>query len=152
MIIPLRARHTVDVFEFFNRITDKYFDGYITSDKKRIFLRKNWDLIEKIIKKQEVYGLFNSELKAILIILKDKGFRPYIKILAEDTEYASQLLKFLLWNFSEIELFCKLKKQNPLIEIYKRHGFLSIGDRGSELLLCKKAIKTIREIQSKDGD
>jgi len=152
MIERLRIKNTADVIEFLSRVPDKYQDCYVTVDKQRLFLKKNWSLIEKIIKKQSIYGLFNSELKAILIILKDKGFRPYIKILAEDNKHARYILKFLLWNFTNEELFCKLKKQNPLVEICKRHGFLSIGDRGSELLLCKKAIKSLREIKPKDGE
>jgi hypothetical protein len=152
MIERLRAKNTADIIEFLNRVPDKYQDCYVTIDKQRIFLNRKWDLIEKVIKKQNVYGLFNSELKAILIVVQDKGFRPYIKILSEDNKHARQILKFLLWNFQNVELFCKLKKQNPLVEICKRHGFLSIGDRGSELLLCKKAIKPLRELKPKDGE
>ena len=111
MIERLKVENNIDVYDFLSRINDKYEDTYITKEKERHFLKNNWSLIERILEKQECYGLFKNGLKAIMIIVRDKGFRPYIKLLAENSRYTIDMLKFLKWNFSEKDLYFKLKKQ-----------------------------------------
>lgn len=128
----------MDIVEFLQRVTDKYEDFYVTINKKRIFLKNNFSLIEKLLKQQEIYALVNKEIKAMIMIYREKGFRPYIKILAEDKDSATGLFKFLGWNFSDKEFYCKLKKDNPMTDVCLRNGFMSIGNRGSEILLIKK--------------
>jgi hypothetical protein len=150
MIYRLGIKNKIDLYDFFNRIEDKYEDTYITINKERRFLKKNWYLIEKLLQKQEVYGLFNKGLFGILIVLHEKGFRPYCKILAENSKYTIDLLKYLKWNFMDKELFAKLKINNPLIENLKRCGFVNIGMRGKEILLQKKEIKQLYKITPKD--
>jgi hypothetical protein len=108
-------------------------------------------LIKKILKYQEVYGLFQGSLKGILMIYRDKGFRPYVKLLVENSKFTIDLLKFLKWNFSEADLYFKLKRDNPLTEQIKKTGFTMIGDRGKELLFFKKGIKTLYKLTPKDN-
>ena len=86
-----------------------------------------------------------------MIIVKEKGFRPYVKLLAENSKYTIDMLKFLKWNFSEIDLYFKLKKENPLTETIKRTGFVMIGDRGRELLFLKKGMKQLYKLTPKDN-
>jgi len=150
MIVRLLKKNSVDVYEFLSRINDRYEDTYITVNKERKFLKKDWSLIEKVLEKQEVHGLFQNGLKAIMIIFKEKGFRPYVKLLSENSKYTIDMLKFLKWNFFEKDLYMKLKKENPLSEQIKKTGFVMIGNRGRELLFYKKGMKQLFEIIPKD--
>ena len=150
MIKKLKIQNKIDVYEFLSRINDRYEDTYITVNKERKFLKKDWSLIEKVLQKQEVYGLFQNGLKVIMIIFKEKGFRPYVKLLSENSKYTIDMLKFLKWNFFEKDLYMKLKKENPLSEQIKKTGFVMIGNRGRELLFYKKGMKQLFEIIPKD--
>jgi len=149
MIEKLNYKNLYDVFEYLGRVEDNYFDFYITLDKKRIFLRNNLYIINKILKTQEVYGLFDNELNGLLLIYREKGYRPYIKILSKNKD--SFLIKFLNWNFKDKDLYCKLKKENELCSLLRKCGFMKIGDRGKEVLLFRKGIKILDKIIPKDN-
>lgn len=150
MIEKLKQKNLEDLIEFFDRVNDIYSDFYITKEKNRLFFKNNWELIEKTLKYQEVYGIYNSELKGLLIIIRDKGYRPYVKLLAENRKYTIDLLKWFRWNFSEQTLFFKLKKNNPLSQTILKTGFVKIANRGQEELFCKKGIKQVYKIIPKD--
>jgi len=149
MIERLKKKNLIDIFEFTHRVSDVYQDFYITVDKTRTFL-KNYQTITKVIDRQEVYGLFEKDLQGILLIYREKGFRPYIKILASSRDNQLNLIKFLIWNFSNQDLYIKLKKRNSLSQIIQRYGFIFQGDRGEEILLFRKGEKSIRKIGDKD--
>jgi hypothetical protein len=150
MIQKLKIQNKIDVYDFLSRINDKYEDFFITKEKERHFLKNNWALIEKILKYQECFGLFDNGLKAVMFIVRDKGFRPYTKLLAENSKYTIDLLKFLKWNYFEKDLYFKLKKENPLSQMIIKTGFIKIGDRGRELLFYKKGLKQLYKIIPKD--
>jgi hypothetical protein len=150
MIQKLKIQNKIDMYEFLSRIPDKFEDFYLTKNKARHFLKNNWSLIEEVLKKQEIYGLDNNGLKAILIIVKDKGFRPYVKLLAENSKYTIDMLKFLRWTYFEKDLYAKFKKENPLSTMIIKTGFIKIGDRGKELLFYKKGLKQLFKITPKD--
>lgn len=151
MIERLKEKNLIDVYDFLEKNEDSFEDFYITKEKQRIFLKKNWSLIKKILKYHECYGLFDKELKGIIIIVKDKGFRPYVKLLAENKKYIIDLLKYLKWNFLEQDLYMKLKINNPLVEQIKKTGFLKIGMRGKEILFFKRRIKQLYPLIPKDN-
>lgn len=151
MIKRLNKKNLIDLIDFLNNIQDKYDDMYITENKDRKFLKNNWSLIEKILGKQECYGLFDNGIKVLLIIIHDKGFRPYVKLLAENSKYTIDMLKFLKWTYFEKDLYFKLKKSNPLSQIIKKTGFIKIGDRGSEDLFFKKGLKQLYPLTPKDN-
>jgi hypothetical protein len=150
MIQKLKLHDKTDVYEFLLRVTDRYEDFFITKEKERHFLKNNWILIEKTLKYQECYGLFDNGLKVVMIIIKDKGFRPYVKLLAENFKYTIDMLKFLRWTYFEKDLYFKLKKDNPLSTMIIKTGFIKIGDRGRELLFFKKGLKQLYPITPKD--
>lgn len=150
MVQRLKVKHTLDIYDFLSRINDQYKDFYITKEKERHFLKNNLYLIEKVLKYQECYGLFNDNLKGILFIVRDKGYRPYVKLLAENSKYTIDLLKYLKWNFLETNLYFKLKKDNPLSRFIFKTGFIKIGDRGREVLFFKKGIKQLHKLTPKD--
>jgi len=136
MIIRLQEKHYTDILIFIKETNDKYNDFYITKNKQRIFFL-NTNFIKNIIKNQEIYGLFENELVGLFLIYREKGFRPYIKIIGKNYNIEEKLIKFLSWNFSELELFAKVKKYNSLNRLLQKYGFIFTGDRGQEILLIK---------------
>jgi len=152
VITRINYKKSIDVYETINRIKDAYQDFYVTINKARVFLN-NWHIIKKILNTQEVYALSTNDTKGLLILYKEKGFRPYVKILAEDSDSQRDLIKFLIWNFSDKDLFIKLKKANPLARIIQRYGFIFQGDRGQEILLFRKGErKSNKPLGEKDDD
>lgn len=149
MIQRLNLSNLVDVKEFIKNTKDYYSELYITYKKERLFLNNEY-ILEKILKHQEIYGVFEKELTGILLIYREKSYRPYVKILAKDRDSQSKLIKFLMWNFSEKDLYLKLKKENPLSKYIQKFGFIFLGDRGQEILLYRKGIKKINIFKPKD--
>ena len=149
MIQRLNISNQVDVKEFIKNTKDYYSELYITYKKERLFLNNEY-ILEKILKHQEIYGIFETELTGILLIFREKGFRPYVKFLTKDRDSQSKLIKFLMWNFSEKDLYLKLKKENPLSKYIQKFGFIFLGDRGTEILLYRKGIKKINIFKPKD--
>lgn len=136
MVRRLNLKNKIDVYDFLERIEDIYSEFFITENQTRLFLKSNWNLITKILKYHETYAVDDKGLKGIMIIFREKNFRPYVKILTEKIDYAYDLLNFLGWNKKE-ELFIKIKKANPISKILqKRWKFM--GDRGKEFLFVKK--------------
>jgi hypothetical protein len=139
VIYRINYKSALSVIEFINRVKDFYKDMYITKNKERIFLT-DLNLIEKVLDTQEVYVSEDKEINGILLIYKEKGYRPYVKILAINKDSTRNLIKFLVWNFSEKDLFIKVKKENPILKIAQDYGFVFSGDRGSEILLFRKGV------------
>lgn len=149
MIRRLRSKDIYTVIDFINNVKDYCLDFYITIKRDRIFIN-NIKLIEKLLKTQEMYGNFNNgSLKSIFMIYREKGFRPYLKILAKKEDYLL-IFNFIKWQFENIDLYFKIKKYHFLSKKIKEYGFISIGDRGKELLFCKNKLKIIKKIISKD--
>ena len=85
MIKRLNQKNRADIVEFIKKDYDKFKDFYITHERKRLFLTDS-KLVEKLLKKQEIYGVYDTELKGLLMIFREKNFRPYIKILGLNKE------------------------------------------------------------------
>jgi len=148
MIRQLTLKDKISVYDFISRTKDVWEDFYITTNKSRVFLKGNLKLIEKILKYQTAVALEESgEIKAVLIIYREKTFRPYVRILSEKNDYIYDMFKYLNWNFN-CELFIKCKKTNPVSKIAQKFFFNFIGDRGSEILLVrqKREIKNDKSI------
>jgi len=150
MIERLKLKNTIDVYDLILRM-GKNQDFYITENKRRIFITE-LKLIQKLLKYQEIYGLFDKGLQGIFLIYREKGFRPYLRFLVGDKKVAKDLLKFVLWNYKE-ELFCKVRKDSILIEkiefqrnlksityytLLKSKPWKFKGDRGMEVLFYKE--------------
>lgn len=149
MISKVNYKNRIDIFEAVNRIKDTHKDFYVTKNKERLFLT-DLDFIEKILDTQDVYVLEEKEIKGLLLIYKEKGYRPYVKILADTYDAARDLIKFLIWNYVDKDLFIKVKKDNPVFKIAQKYGFVFSGDRGSEILLFRKGEKRIIKSGPKD--
>jgi hypothetical protein len=68
-----------------------------------------------------------------------KAPRKYVKLIAKDEKTADQILKSIGWKF-KIELWVKIKKNNPLVKVFQRNKYEFAGDRGKEILLVRKPI------------
>lgn len=135
MIRRLKEKDAINFYDFILRCKDKYEDFYITCDKQRIFIN-SLNVIKKLLKYKEVYAVENNGIKGIILIFRQKEFRPYIKILVEKMDYSYDLIKFLFWNFEKQELFIKVKRENPICKILQKR-FNFIGSRGKEVLYMK---------------
>jgi len=136
MITRFNHKNNIDIYELTKRVKDFYEDFYFTKNKQRIFIKELKD-IERISKYQEIYGVEEKELKAVVIIYREKGYRTYLKILSEKTDYLYDIFKFIAWNFEKTELFIKTKKNNPIAKVAQRFFFNFLGSRGEEILLIK---------------
>lgn len=121
-------------------IFDSYREFYITKDRLRLFIKENLHLLFDNLEHGDKI-IYDENLGIIFVTgWSDKSFpRKYIKILAKDNNSADKLIKVLLWNFSNLDLYCKIKKGNPVKDILMKNGFRFKGDRGQEILLCKRA-------------
>ena len=54
------------------------------------------------------------------------------------------------WNINNVELYAKVKKENPLSRALQRNGFKFAGSRGKEILLCRKPKKETFKVDNKD--
>ena len=117
-------------------IIDLYGDFYITKNNLRLMLRENTHLLFECLGKNDkiVYG---EEGIAFITGWSDNSNRKYIKILAKDTSDAEKILEIVNWNLNET-LYAKIKKENPILSALQRKGFKFAGDRGKEILLCRK--------------
>lgn len=134
-------------------VCDLYSDFYCTKDNVRIPLRDNPDILFKYLGKGDVivYEEDNEAGIGLVTGWSDKAYRKYVKLLTRDEHLASNLLKII--NFSaNIDLYAKLKKNNPLIKIFQRNGYSFKGDRGSEILLMRKYIYHPQKEYKKDEE
>ena len=149
MIKNLKLKDLLDVKEFLDTTHDTFMEMYITENKQRLFLKGNDKLIKNIIKRYQCYGLFDGELKAILIIYSQKNFRTYLKVLGKLTSREADLIRYTLWKIGNKDLYIKLKVKNPLIN--KLTQFTAVGKRGLEVLLYRHR-KPIKILSPKQGD
>lgn len=118
-------------------ITDIFGDFYITRDNIRIFIRENKELFFDSFKKGNRI-VFNDEYGIAFIDgYADNVKRKYLKVLARDEKSANKLIVRINSEVKE-ELYCKIKKKNPLLKVLKNNGFRFKGDRGEEVLMVKE--------------
>jgi len=119
-------------------LKDFYLDFYITKDNLRLFIKDNPELLEECLKKDEKIAFCKKGI-AFTYGLKDERYRTYVKIVAEDKNTADKLLQVIDWNLKYEILYCKVKKNNPIVNVLKNRNFKFNGSRGKEILLKKEA-------------
>lgn len=130
---------------------DLYGDFYSTKENIRISLRDNPDELFNYIKKGSKIVYEPDNESGIALVLKEKGFRTYIKILTKDENLASDLLKMINWN-TKTDLYAKIKKNNPLLKVFQRNQYQFVGNRGQEILLMRKYIARPESHNGKDEE
>lgn len=121
-------------------LNDIYQDFYITKNNLRLYIKENIDVLFSCLSKGDILAYDENEQGLALVNgFCDKTQRKYIKLIAKDERIADQILKNLGWHF-KIDLWVKIKKNNPLVKVFQRNKFEFAGDRGKEILLVRKAI------------
>ena len=132
-----------NITEMVKTIPDYFGEFFVTKDNLRLFLKENISLLFEGLKKGDKI-IYNDNSIVLVVGFSDKSRRKYIKILTKSTANIDTLLKTINWDIS-CDLFAKIKKNNPLIEILKKYDFEYFKDRGKEILLCRKYIKKIKK-------
>ena len=120
---------------------DLHGDFYVTKDNVRIFLRDNPDIFYSYLNKGDVVVFEENNEEGIGLVTgwSDRSPRKYVKILTKDEVLAGNLLKMINWQ-TRIDLYAKIKKNNPLLKVFQRNQYQFIGNRGAEVLLMRKYI------------
>ena len=127
------------IFTILDELVDIYSDFYLTKNNLRYYIKENLDLLYKLLRNGDKI-IFNRTGMAIIIGYAEKSPRKYMKLLAKDDKVADKLVKNINWNITE-ELYCKIKKTNPLKNILLKNRWNFVGDRGKEILLKREAIE-----------
>ena len=122
-----------------NEIEDIWGEFYITKQNLRLYIAQNQDVFFDSLKKGNKI-IYNKEAIIYITGFSDGFARHYIKFLYKSLNNIDSLLKQINWDIS-CDLFAKIKKNNPLIEILKKYDFEYFKDRGKEILLARKNIK-----------
>jgi len=119
---------------------DVYSDFYITRSNLRLFIKDNSHILYDYLEKGDkiVYSMKDGII--FVTGFSDNSKRIYIKPLIKDAEAGDRLLKVLLWHVG-CDLFAKIKKNHPFRKVLLHNNFKFVGDRGKEILLCRKYIK-----------
>lgn len=132
----LSKKEKQEIVSLLYELKDVYGDFYITRNNLRLFIKENPDTLFDCLKKGDFIA-FTEKGVGIVTGFSDKSNRKYLKILAQDDATVSDLIKVISWN-TKCDLHFKIKKNNPLKKVLERNGFRFCGDRGKEILLCKK--------------
>ena len=119
--------------------TDAFGDTYITRNNLRLYIKENIDVVFEGLSKGD--KLSYEENRGFILIdgYSDKAPRKYIKIVTLNDNATNRLLKTLHWHVRE-DLYVKISKNNPVKRVLERNGFRFAGDRGKQILLCRKYI------------
>jgi len=131
-----------------NEVIDLYGDFYLTKNNIRLFIKENISVLFDNLKKGDKIAYCDDGV-AIVTGFSDKFGRHYIKLLTKSNNIVDHLLKILFWNLN-CDLYCKIKKNNPVKRILKRNGFKFAGGRGKEILFIRKYV--IRHKENKNGN
>lgn len=144
-----KERHEIDIV--IDELIDFYGDFYITRNNLRLFIKENIELLYECLKKGDKIAYSNKDGIAFVTGFSDKSKRKYVKILATDVESADRLLKVVSWHIN-CDLWAKIKKTNPIKNALIKNNYKFCGDRGKELLLCRKYIPTISKTVGDKGE
>lgn len=134
----LSEKDKVKVRNLLNEIrnTKLYDDFYITKNNLRLFIRENLNKVFSDLRKGDVIS-FSDEAVGLVLGYADKVHRKYVRLMGKDLKACDKVLQVILWNVKS-NLFAKVKKNSPLIEVLTKNDFVFFGDRGTEILLGRK--------------
>lgn len=113
-------------------------DFYITKNNLRLFIKDNLSRVFSDLRKGD--KIFYSETGIGLVVgYADHVGRKYVRLMSKDLQECDRILQNIIWNVKS-NLFAKVKKTSPLIDVLKANDFVFFGDRGSEILFGRKAI------------
>lgn len=121
--------------KFLNSYTDIFGDAYITKDNLRLSIKENIDTVFADIERGDKIFIEENGL-ALVVGFSDNAKRKYVKLLVKNKKVADILLKKISEEIKE-DLFVKIKKNNPVLVIFKKNKYKHFGFRGQEILLKK---------------
>lgn len=143
MIYKLKGKDINKLLGFISEEEDIFKEWYITINNKRKFLYnpKVLDIYFRKIKHGEIL-LSNYNANGFIFTwgISEKSYRRYIKIIANNTIIAFEMLQEFLEKYGKNNWYVKIKKDNPLKELYLESGFVFKGGRGKEILLAREVI------------
>lgn len=150
-MIELKSKLTesekVELKAIIEKLDDLYADFYITKNNLRLFIKENLTvLFEELDKGDKI--VYNDKGVIVINGFSDSHPRKYIKILSGDLKITNELLKVLFWNI-KMDLFIKIKKNNPIREVLEVNGFRFLAGRGKEILM-KRIINQEKENVRRD--
>ncbi len=137
----LTNKEKSEVEKTLSKLIDLYRDFYLTKNNIRFFIKENIETLFDCLKAGDKIA-FDANGVIVITGFSDKANRKYVKILAEDNAVAKRLLKIISDNL-EIDLYTKIKRNNPIQEMLLENGFKVVAGRGKEFLLVRK-VKSIR--------
>lgn len=138
----LIKKEKINITSFINETSDPYGEFYLTSSNMRLYIAQNIDLLFSNLKKGDKI-IYNENSIAILDGFSDNYKRHYIKFLSKNPSDIDNLLKNITWNLS-CDIWAKIKKNNPLLEVLKNNEFNFFADRGRECLIYRP-VKIIKK-------
>jgi hypothetical protein len=147
----ISKKNKKEIESILSETIDLMGDFYTTKDNIRYFLRDNPHLLFQGLEKGDKIA-FGEGGVIFVDGFSDNANRKYVKILTKDVESTNNLLKIINWNLSSVDLFIKIKKDNPNISVLKKNGFRQIGDRGKEILMLRKSKIINVNIPDKDKE
>jgi preprotein translocase subunit YajC len=144
-----KEKQTIKVI--IDEISDIYGEFYITKNKLRLFIKENIESLWETLKKGDRI-IFGEAAVGVITGFADKTIeitdtktnekkiipsRKYVSILAKDERNADRLLQYIAGKFKKIDIYTKIKKDNPILKCFYNNGFIFLHGRGAELLLIK---------------
>lgn len=131
----LTKKEKLQITEMVKTISDPFSEFYLTKDRLRLYIAQNIELLFASLKKDDKI-CYNENSIAIIDGFSDNYKRHYIKFLSKNPSDIDNLLKEITWNL-KIDIWAKIKKNNPLLSILQNNGFNCFADRGKEQLLYR---------------
>ena len=145
MIVNFNKNKTGDFVSVLHLIKEQRNpDFYYTKDNLRHYINNEKEF--KVFLRQSVYSLVDDNYRGFLLIWKSVGGdqeRNYLKFVAEDSLALNNVLNVLFWNYGA-EVFVKVKKQSPFLNVLRKYKFNFVGGRGKEILLKRDKQKIYR--------
>jgi len=117
-------------------LLDLFGDGFITKNRIRYFIKENADLFFTCLEHGDKIK-YNENCIVAIIGYSDNAPRKYLKILYKNIEDSKLPLQDIFKEVKE-DIYVKVKKNNPIVEILKKESFIFLGNRGKEILFIKK--------------
>jgi hypothetical protein len=136
MIDQYKKRNFIGLLDFLK--TNRSSDFYITEQNIRYFANDEKSLNKILNNSKFVYVQEEKgDIIGIVLVWCSIGNnikRYFVKLNAINGEIARNLLTVLSWNCFN-ELYIKVRKDSPFVNVLKEKGFNFRGDRGREILL-----------------
>jgi hypothetical protein len=138
-------------------LPDFYSEFYLTKNRLRLFVKENLSSLFSSLNKGDkilfgdreqvvaiVSGWSEKQIEIIDYTTKEKKLVPtrkYVTLITKDESNARKMLEFIDYQLPKETLFCKLKKNNPILKIFYESGYTFFGARGNEILVRRLPIK-----------